>query len=70
MIVQQLPYLPSPSTLTKVSQEGLTNAVLCSVRTPTLFLTLVTTNKINQATVLDTNLYKLTTVVSAMLYRP
>jgi hypothetical protein len=67
MTVQQLFYLPSPSTLTQVSQEGLTYAVLCSVRTPTLVLTLVTTNKINQATVLETNFYKLTTAVSAML---
>ena len=67
LVVQQLSYLPSPSTMTQVSQEGLTYAILYSVRTPTLVLTLVTTNKINQATALQTNFYKLTTAVSAML---
>ena len=65
MTVQQLSYLPSPST--QVSQQGLTRAVLYSLRTPTLILTHVTTNKINQAIVLETNFYKLTTAVSAML---
>jgi hypothetical protein len=59
--------LPSPSTITQVSQEDLTQAVLCSIRTTTLVLTLVAKNKINQATVLETNFYKLTTAVLAML---
>jgi len=49
--------LHRPSTSTQVSQDGLTYAVLCSVRTPTLVFTRVTTNKMNQANVFETNFY-------------